>query len=109
MNVLTELNDALQEVNKTVEDIKAIQLATSKEYGYETTDHTSHKELKATTEIEAKLQEWSDITYHNGYGSQELFGAVLFKDNTWLSRGEYDGSEWWEYNKPPTVEEIIGE
>lgn len=44
-----------------------------------------------------------DFGYYNGYGGQELFGLVWFEDGTWLSRGEYDGSEWWEYNKQPNI------
>ena len=44
-----------------------------------------------------------DFTYDNGYGSQKLFGFVLYSDGTWSERDEYDGSEWWEYRKPPTV------
>ena len=45
-----------------------------------------------------------DFDYDAGYGGQELFGTVwLMKPNTWLSRGEYDGSEWWEYNECPSV------
>ena len=49
-----------------------------------------------------------DVLYDSGYGSQQLFGLVLFSDNTWLSREEYDGSEWWIHNVPPTVEYITG-
>lgn len=48
-----------------------------------------------------------DVVYNNGFGSQQLFGYVLFNDNTWLSRHEYDGSEWWEYNHPLTIEEVL--
>jgi len=45
-----------------------------------------------------------DFKYDSGYGGQELFGTVWIKrDNTWLSRGEYDGSEWWEYNECPVI------
>jgi hypothetical protein len=45
-----------------------------------------------------------NFEYDNGYGMQELSGTVwLTKENTWLSRGEYDGSEWWEYNECPKV------
>ena len=46
-----------------------------------------------------------NFTYYNGYGSQELFGIVYFNDNTWLERGEYDGSEWWEHITTPTLEQ----
>ena len=49
-----------------------------------------------------------DFDYDAGYGGQELFGTVwLMKPNTWLSRGEYDGSEWWEYNECPSVPEEL--
>ena len=42
--------------------------------------------------------------YDSGYGGQELYGTVwLMEDHTWLDRGEYDGSEWWAYNKCPNV------
>lgn len=46
--------------------------------------------------------------YDNGYGGQELYGTVwLTEENTWLSRGEYDGSEWWEYNRCPSIPEEL--
>lgn len=40
-----------------------------------------------------------NINYDSGYGGQELYGTIWYTDGTWSSRGEYDGSEWWEYNK----------
>ena len=36
-----------------------------------------------------------DFGYDNGYGGQEVFGLIWYKDGTWSKRGEYDGSEWW--------------
>ncbi len=54
-------------------------------------------------EIEAFFESL-DFEYYNGYGGQELFGTVwLEKEGTWLARGEYDGSEWWEYNECPEI------
>ncbi len=45
-----------------------------------------------------------DFEYDSGYGGQELFGTIwLTKENTWLERGEYDGSEWWAYRVCPPV------
>ena len=41
--------------------------------------------------------------YEDGWGTQELYGNVWLTDNTWYSRGECDGSEWWEYHKCPDV------
>lgn len=44
-----------------------------------------------------------NFIYDSGYGSQELYGVIWYTDGTWSSRGEYDGSEWWEYNRVPDV------
>lgn len=53
------------------------------------------------------LEILASINYNNGYGGQELFGTIVFKDNTWLERGEYDGSEWWERRELPTEESLF--
>lgn len=46
-----------------------------------------------------------DFDYDSGYGIQELFGVVYCKDSkdnpVWLTRGSYDGSEWWNINTIP--------
>ncbi len=42
-----------------------------------------------------------DFNYDDGYGSQHLGGTIWFEDGTFADRGEYDGSEWWEYHKAP--------
>lgn len=44
-----------------------------------------------------------DFEYDSGYGGQELFGCIWFKDGTWADRGEYDGSEWWQHHECPVV------
>jgi len=46
-----------------------------------------------------------DFKYDSGFGGQNLFGYIWYKDGTWSSRGEYDGSEWWNYNKMPPIHE----
>lgn len=51
------------------------------------------------------LTDLESICYNNGYGSQELFGIIVFKDGTWLERCEYDGSEWWAKGSTPVEEE----
>jgi hypothetical protein len=49
-----------------------------------------------------------DFEYDNGYGSQVLFGTVWFRDGSWMERGEYDGSEWWELRRRPEIpQELI--
>lgn len=44
-----------------------------------------------------------DFDYDDGWGTQEVFGLVWFDDGSWMERGEYDGSEWWEYRQTPDI------
>ena len=44
-----------------------------------------------------------NFDYDKGYGGQELFGTIWYTDGTWSTRGEYDGSEWWEYHLCPDI------
>ena len=47
-----------------------------------------------------------DFNYDSGYGMQEILGTVwLMEEHTWLERGEYDGSEWWEHITKPEIPE----
>lgn len=44
-----------------------------------------------------------DFDYNSGYGGQELYGTIWYNDGSWSDRGEYDGSEWWQYQKCPPL------
>lgn len=44
-----------------------------------------------------------NFNYDAGYGGQELFGTVWYKDGTWSERDEYDGSEWWALRRVPPI------
>ena len=44
-----------------------------------------------------------DVEYDDGYGTQELDGIIWLTDGTWMDRGEYDGSEWWQHQKCPEI------
>lgn len=76
------------------------------EYGYEYKKvcllHPNHDAKQLNTFLE-KL----NFEYDAGYGGQELFGTILFKDS-YSTRGEYDGSEWWVNHAMPTPAEVIG-
>lgn len=55
---------------------------------------------------DAELNRFLDslnYTYDNGFGGQELYGTIWYKDGTWSDRGEYDGSERWVYNSVPCI------
>jgi len=45
-----------------------------------------------------------DRNYNSGFGIQELSGVLWFTDGTWATRGEYDGSEWWEHHRKPSFD-----
>jgi hypothetical protein len=48
-----------------------------------------------------------DFQYDNGYGIQRLCGTIWFVNGDWLERGEYDGSEWWEYKTCPEIPDYL--
>lgn len=48
-----------------------------------------------------------DFEYDSGYGSQELFGNIWYKDGTWSDRYEYDGSECWDYQSSPDIPDYL--
>ena len=50
-----------------------------------------------------KFMEDLDFEYDAGWGSQCIGGTVWFGDGTWLTRNEYDGSEWWAYLYTPKI------
>jgi len=56
---------------------------------------------RSVKDIEEFISELDRMEYDDGFGSQRLFGQVVFKDGTWMERREYDGSEWWEYKSCP--------
>lgn len=45
---------------------------------------------------------FADFEYASGYGRNEVSGELVIVGNDWwLERGEYDGSEWWEFKTLP--------
>lgn len=43
------------------------------------------------------FKEHANFDYDAGYGGAEAPCVIVVGDNWWLERGEYDGSEWWEF------------
>lgn len=68
-------------------------------------DDEDEKEKLVTLKVdytEKELDEFLselDFEYDGGFGAQQLFGIVWFTDGSWATRGEYDGSEWWQHHK----------
>ena len=54
-------------------------------------------------DLEVFLEE-INLVYNDGYGGQNLYGTIWYTDGvTWSQRGEYDGSEWWEFQEVPEI------
>src|SRR5580698_7580131 len=50
----------------------------------------------------ADFAKFADFNYDAGYGGNEVAGRlVIVGEDWWLERGEYDGSEWWEFKSLP--------
>ena len=46
----------------------------------------------------------ADFSYDSGFGGQEIASdLVVVGSDWWLERGEYDGSEWWEFRTRPEL------
>ena len=51
------------------------------------------------------FSKYANFNYDNGYGGQNIADdlVVVFNDDTWLERVEYDGAESWKYKKLPEI------
>ena len=85
INLLEETNKKIIEINKTCNQVLWICLDSV---------YINISDFK-----NAALE----VNYDNGFGSAEVDPhlIIFFKDNSWLSRREYDGKEWWNYNQIP--------
>ena len=82
MNFKNETLRVLKENNKTIDDIVWIGC----ERGYIPIDEFFRN---------------ADFEYDSGYGAQEVASDIMIVGKTFvMTRGEYDGSEWWEYREP---------
>jgi hypothetical protein len=60
-----------------------------------------------TAEQYSSFIESLDFGYNNGYGLQELYGTIWYKDGTWSDRWEYDGSEGWQHHSCPPIPDSL--
>lgn len=79
-NLFEETIEVLGSHNKTIADIEYI----------------GSSETKINTNNALELMKKTD--YYSGYGGQEIAQNLMIKGNGFImTRGEYDGSEWWDY------------
>lgn len=50
----------------------------------------------------------ADFEYDDGFGINEVRGDLrVVGEDWWLTRGEYDGSEWWDFHRKPEKPALI--
>ena len=86
-NLLADTLDALKQHGHTVEDVEAV----------------AGGDWQISVPKFLELAKKTD--YDPGYGMAEITEdlVLLMKDGSWYSRGEYDGSEWWAFNRRPDI------
>jgi len=91
MNLYQETLRAIQEANKVLADIVLVGNATG---------------TYAMTWVEFTIA--SDVSYDARFGSAKVAQdlVIVFKDNTWLNRTEYDGGESWQHNVQPKIQGV---
>ena len=93
-NAREEFQDILKDCKKDKNDVKCAYINCRKKIILKV-DFTDEEYENFLNEL--------DFKYDAGYGEQELYGKVWFKDNSWLERYEYDGSEGWDYKSYPNI------
>lgn len=81
-NLLSETTQLMKSIEKQIKDIVFIG------------------SLKSGHECSwSKFKKLADREYDSGYGSHQVSQdlVIAFSDGSMLTRGEYDGSEWWDY------------
>jgi hypothetical protein len=85
MNLLDETAACIVESGHTPDDIVFI--------GSRTTGH------RCTWD---EFQVLANVDYNNDFGAAHVASdlVIVFSDGATMWRGEYDGSEWWEFSRP---------
>ena len=96
------VNDELLEHVGSMDNVKAVQLKFERRTERLKSAQLFHLPEGYSEEVLTDFLHNIDFSYDNGYGWQELFGFIWWKDGTWSSRYEYDGKEKWVHNEIPT-------
>lgn len=99
INLLEETIQCLEKHNKSEKDVTYVLGKREDETDYWT-------ELKFMTSWELFKEIANNTDYDNGFGGNYIsMGLKIVGKTFWLERGEYDGSEWWEYKEFPNLED----
>jgi hypothetical protein len=86
--------------------ILCAQIYVLSEYTYDF-DKVIHLPMYYTAEMYDKFLVDLDFDYDEGYGAQRLMGTIWLVNGDWIERGEYDGSEWWQYKTCPEIPDYL--
>ena len=100
MGYINAKDELLKHVG-SMENVKAVQLKYERRTQHLKSAQLFHLPEDYSAEVLEDFLRNIDFSYDNGYGWQELFGFIWWKDGTWSSRYEYDGSEKWLHNVVP--------
>jgi hypothetical protein len=106
MNAKEELLGKIEQINKWLGGTKIIcATITHEPFGCWNDEHPKPHVLKQGHDDQDYMAFIAslDFEYDSGYGSQELFGTVWFTNGIWMDRHEYDGSEYWDIHRYPTI------
>lgn len=97
INLLKETIECLNENGKQTSDVLWVG---RNYYIYKTDESFCYKSTWDDFCLKANFE------YDNGYGGAEIpMDLVIVGKDFWLERGEYDGSEWWEFKTMPVEPE----
>lgn len=93
--MLTNLGQETREFLKDLPEVEGI-------YYFDFVDQKYYK-----TNLEQFLEIADQFNYDSGYGSQFVSNSlsIKFVDGSFAHRHEYDGAEWWVYDKAPQAQE----
>jgi len=92
VNLWDETIECLNENGKEWKDVKSVIVCPRLECRYVRITKNSFEEIARS------------FDYHNGFGHTEVPESLkLVGEDWWLERGEYDGSEWWEFKTRPNI------
>lgn len=95
---------SLEKIRGSLIPIKCATITKGREYWEEVEKNVVNLKEGYTPEEYEEFLSKLDYEYDDGYGGQELYGTVwLMEEGSWYERGEYDGSEWWEYKRCPSI------
>lgn len=90
MNLYEETTKALADHNKTWDDVSYI------------VSILGDDPVEYAIPVDFFIMAAKTIYYDDGHGGQEINPYLsIVGDTWWLERGEYNGSEWWEFKTRP--------